>query len=260
MIEAQDLKKMLPNWYENIFETKLLMEIEQELFDELALQIKQTQSNQYVSTADSETLAVYENMLRIVRQSGDTLEMRRFRILSRLSTQKPYTKRYLEEVLLSFGSSVTITSIFDEYRVIIESYFEHQGQMSDLDYMIRTIIPANLVADVNNHLALGDLIEQIFLGAALSAGEFVTITQDFKQTSQTGQSVLAGTGVTAGHFNGVTADFKANTAATQSQKIAVASTLLAQSDLTHDYQAALATKQKAIQSAGAVSADFITLD
>ena len=183
MIVSQDLKRMLPDWYEGLYETNLLMTIEQSLIDDLAVQINRAQSNLYISTADSETLAVYENMLRITRQNGDTLDMRRFRILTRLASQKPYTMRYLEKLLSSFGDQVAVENKYNEYRIIINSYFEKQGQMSDLDYLVRTIIPANLMAEIKNEVR-GQARQTSFLACGMTCTELVVITQDFSESPE----------------------------------------------------------------------------
>lgn len=183
MIVSQDLKRMLPDWYEGLYETNLLMTIEQSLIDDLVTQINRAQSNLYISTADSETLAVYENMLRITRQNGDTLDMRRFRILTRLASQKPYTLRYLEELLSSFGDPATVENKYNEYRIIINSYFEKQGQMSDLDYLVRTIIPANLMAEIKNEVR-GQARQTSFLACGMTCTELVVITQDFNESPE----------------------------------------------------------------------------
>ena len=45
MIETINLKEMLPEWYQGVYEMNKLMEVEQSLLDELALKIKQSQDN-----------------------------------------------------------------------------------------------------------------------------------------------------------------------------------------------------------------------
>lgn len=260
MIVSQDLKRMLPDWYEGLHETNLLMTIEQSLIDDLAVQINRAQSNLYISTADSETLAVYENMLRITRQNGDTLDMRRFRILTRLASQKPYTMRYLEELLSSFGDPATVENKYGEYRIIINSYFEKQGQMSDLDYLVRTIIPANLITEISNHLRMNDLKERICLGASMTIGEMVVITQDFNQSKSIKGKASIAVGLSNVENQNVTADFVSNNQVAINATMAIGQTQVQFSDVTQDFRVVETTAIKSKHAAGIVSAEFIEIN
>ena len=244
MITTQKLKELLPSWYDGLLETKVLMDVEQDLVDALALQIQKVQDNQFIATADSETLTIYEAILHITRQATDTLEMRRLRILSRLSSQKPYTKRYLEEALTSFGGSVTITNIYNEYRLLIKSSFENQGQMSDADYLIRTVIPANLIADVQNHLNLEPLTGRVFMAEGMSTQESLIITQDFNDQTQINKKMALGVGVSQAALNTVTGDFNEVSTITGQVVASAVSTQL---------------QDVCVTSGGFVSAEFITV-
>ncbi|MDT2757360.1 DUF2313 domain-containing protein [Enterococcus asini] len=172
------LKELLPNWYEGIVETDVLMDVEQKLFDELEAQINLAQSNQYVSTADAKTIAIYEQMLGIVTDPLDSLELRRFRVLTRLTTQKPYTLRYLQEVLSSFGDPAELTMFYNEYRLLVEMNFEKMGQVSEIEYIFRTVVPANILVDAQNELKAKVPKTQLFMAAGMTNTELVMITQD----------------------------------------------------------------------------------
>ncbi|MET1928406.1 putative phage tail protein [Enterococcus faecium] len=172
------LKELLPNWYEGIVETDVLMDVEQKLFDDLEAQINLAQSNQYVSTADAKTIAIYEQMLGIVTDPLDSLDLRRFRVLTRLTTQKPYTMRYLQEVLSSFGDPAELTMFYNEYRLLVEMNFEKLGQVSEIEYIFRTVVPANILVDAQNELKAKVPKTQLFMASGMTNTEFVMITQD----------------------------------------------------------------------------------
>ncbi len=172
------LKELLPNWYEGIVETDVLMDVEQKLFDDLEAQINLAQSNQYVSTADAKTIAIYEQILGIVTDQLDSLELRRFRVLTRLTTQKPYTMRYLQEVLSSFGDPAELTMFYNEYRMLVEMNFEKLGQVSEIEYIFRTVVPANILVDAQNELKVKVPKTQLFMASGMTNTELVMITQD----------------------------------------------------------------------------------
>ncbi|WP_251855340.1 putative phage tail protein [Enterococcus italicus] len=260
MILAQDLKRMLPDWYEGIYETNLIIDIEQSQFDELATNINRAQSNMFVSTADSDTIRIYEAMLKISPNPSDTLQARRFRVLTRLASQKPYTNRYLEEMLSAFGSPVNVDYFYDEYRIAINSNFEKVGQIPDLEYLIRTIVPANILAEISNRLELNDLIEQIFLASSVTVCELVSITHDFAEKGNVSQSVFIAGGKVDTELQSITHDFKDSEQLQSTQYVATAQTQAEFQTLSHDFSQQIESKQNMVQSAGNVSAEFITIN
>lgn len=190
------LKDLLPSWYEGIVETDILMNVEQELFDDLALQIKTAQNNQYISTADSKTIAIYELMLGIISDPSDPLELRRFRVLARLTTQKPYTMRYLQEVLSSFDDPAELTMFYNEYRLLVKMDFEKIGQVSEIEYIFRTVVPANVLVDARNEMKAKLPVDQLYLAAGLTITQFVTMSQDVRQVASARAQIYQPVGMT----------------------------------------------------------------
>ncbi len=260
MIETINLKEMLPEWYQGVYEMNKLMEVEQSLLDELALKIKQSQDNLYVSTADSDTIRIYEQMLKIATTSDDTLESRRFRVLTRLASQKPYTKRYLTEMLNSIGTDVTVTCLYDEYTVLINSAFERKGQMVDVDYLIRTIVPANLQVDVRNVLRINAANLKLKQASALTSDEVIYITHDFTSQQRTQQVLVAAAANVAVDQATLTHDFKTGQSTTVNAVIGGGSTAVATLTSTQDYKSAITTSDTLDTAGGVVTADFYTID
>lgn len=178
MIQKMKLKELLPEWYDGIVESELLMAIEDELFEELCIQIEKVHTNQYVSTADNKTIGLYEQMLGITASVSDTLEMRRFRVLTRMTSQVPYTEKYLQELLSSFGDPAELTIFYAEYRLLVEMNFEKIGQVSEIEYLFRSIVPANILVDAKNDITSNPPTGSVFMAASITNSEMVTITQD----------------------------------------------------------------------------------
>jgi len=170
-----NLKEMLPRWYDGIYEMQVLMDVETDLLQELSNHIKSLQSNQYISTADSQTIAMYEQMLRINVDNGDTLELRRFRVLTRIASQKPYTLNYLRELLSSFGGPVELDMLYNDYKLLISMSFERQGEVSEIEYIFRSVVPANIVVEATNSLRLDNYKSQPFLASVTTVNEIVEI-------------------------------------------------------------------------------------
>lgn len=174
MISKQELRALLPSWYEGIVETDVLMEIEDDLFEELRLQIERVQKNQYVSTADEQTIYLYEQMLGITTNLEDPIEARRFRVLTRMTTQRPYTVAYLKELLDSFGEGAEILIFYNEYRLVINTKFEEIGQVDELDYLFRAIVPANMIVESSNEITFSPEQNMMF-GQAVTYTEIIGI-------------------------------------------------------------------------------------
>lgn len=200
------LKELLPIWYEGIVETNILMDVEQRLFDDLESQIKLAQNNQYVSTADSKTIAIYEQMLGIVTDPLDSLELRRFRVLTRLTTQRPYTIRYLQEVLSSFGDPAELTMFYNEYRLLVEMNFEKLGQVSEIEYIFRTVVPANILVDARNEIKPKVPKNQIFIATGMTNTELVMITQDIAEVPSIRTPVYQPFGIVISDFEQTSQD------------------------------------------------------
>ena len=210
MITLLELKELLPTWYTGLLEFETLMQIEQHLLEDLVASIERAQGNLYVSTADSETIAIYERMLRITRQADDTLDMRRFRVLTRLSSQKPYTLRYLSEMLGSIGDNISVNCVYDEYTLLVYSVLEKRGQMDDIDYILRTVVPANLRVSFINQLVANKAAARIALAAVMTVDEFVLAVHDISTQPRTRLPLSVGTVATSSGAQVITHDFKDN--------------------------------------------------
>lgn len=192
-----DLKALLPDWYANVYEMKVLMAAEQTLLDDLAAAIEKGHQNQYVTTADLATIRIYETILNIVPKPDDDLALRRFRVLNLLAVQKPYTLTYLKEVLGSFGPLADVTMDYNRYRLEINSSFEKYGQIGEIESRVRQLVPANIVLAFENRLE-GFTDTDVFLATGMVMTETVLITHDFKAALDvTGVAHVAGAAITA---------------------------------------------------------------
>lgn len=177
-----DLKSLVPSWYSGIYEMDAITTSQQKMMDELTAAVKRGHYNQFVITADVETITVYERMLKITPKPADELELRRFRVLNRLAVKKPYTQRSLEEVLSAFGPLATLEMDYANYLLRIESNFEKYGQIEEIESQVRQIAPANLILDFDNRLE-GFMRSGVFLASAMAVTEVVQITHDFVEST-----------------------------------------------------------------------------
>lgn len=105
---------------------------------------------QFIETLDEYGCERWEAMLKIVVKPTDTLEIRRFTILSKLLQDLPYTMRRLHEVLTRLCGAQYYWVVLKHEEYFIQIWIEIES-MEKQDIVIDTVkrmIPANLILDV----------------------------------------------------------------------------------------------------------------
>ena len=102
-------------------------------------------TNQFIMIAGEMGLSRWETILEIVPRGTDSLEDRRFRILSRLNDMTPYTLPQLRKLLaILFGEGKTSADV-TEYILSVQVPVPTRAQEQALWEMIDRIKPVNIV-------------------------------------------------------------------------------------------------------------------
>ena len=117
-------------------------------------------NNQFIEDVDETGVSRWEKMLSISPRATESLDERKFRILTRINRVEPYTITNLHTLLASLcgadgyfievdNAAYTIT-----VRVVLEAKSSYDAVMD----MLKSIIPANLILDLslkyNSHRTL----------------------------------------------------------------------------------------------------------
>ncbi|MDR0905752.1 MAG: YmfQ family protein [Oscillospiraceae bacterium] len=158
MYNDVDLFNLLPEKFKEIADFKALMLTEEIELAELRVYMRRVQLNFYIQTCDEPTLADFERMLQIDINPGDSLSVRRWRVLWRWNRRPPYTMGMLREDLnLMLGAgNYTIEQNVGEYYIKITAKNPATEVYQELVYMLVTTIPAHLQFEVG-----GEYIETI---------------------------------------------------------------------------------------------------
>ncbi|NGT65608.1 DUF2313 domain-containing protein [Clostridium perfringens] len=142
-----DIKPYFPLLYENILEIDTLVEAENSILDKLNAEINRVKDNEYIVTADKETIKRYEILLRITDGDDKDLEFRRQRVLNRLAMNMPFTLRALKQKLNELiGKGNYVVSVDNEnYTLIVESKILNQVWFNETYITINKMKPANIV-------------------------------------------------------------------------------------------------------------------
>lgn len=154
------LIKYLPVFVQDFAEIRQIMNAEQGSIDATWTGENQVQKEQYISTASVYTIERWESMLSISPKATETLEDRRFRILTRLQSDTPYTMLKLNEKLSNLcgadGYHITLTA--SSYAIDIKLALGNKSMMDDVEKILKEMIPANMVQTIsilyNTHTTL----------------------------------------------------------------------------------------------------------
>jgi hypothetical protein len=180
MSQLYRLKDLLPDYYDRVFEMQQLMAAEQPVIDDFQFIVDQAVQNEFIVTADSKGLSIFETMYGIQPAAGASIEMRRFHLLTFLALNRPYTFNYLREVLKSLDPESSAELINDLYQLKIDTYLERAGETAELDNFLQQVLPANLDRVANNHVD-GNTSGHTYLASGIVPTEVVVITQDYRE-------------------------------------------------------------------------------
>lgn len=196
MIREVDLVSYLPPFVAGYKETNLTLTAENPEFVLVWEAADRALKNEFIATADEYGIARFEKLLNIVPIRDDTLENRRARVRFRWFTMLPYTWRMLIQKLsaLCDENDFTIAGQFDFYRIDLNVHLELPGQVEELERIIETMVPCNMVVDVKNSIVINSECATRVLGSAYLAYCYL-ITNDWKEKRTVEGAALTGSGI-----------------------------------------------------------------
>lgn len=118
-------------------------------------------NNRFISSADEDGIKQFENMLNIQSVASDSLEERRFRILSKWNTDTPLTFRKLQYRLALLCGEDGYSLYHDSTQVIVKITLTNKKMFNDVKKLLDEFIPVALLIKLellyNQHLTLKNL-------------------------------------------------------------------------------------------------------
>jgi hypothetical protein len=160
MATDRKLIDYLPHFMQGYRELATIMETEQFEIDRLWLEAENALADQFILEATVNGVKRWESMLGISPKDTDTLDERKFRILTKLNQELPYTLRKLEQALTNLCGnkmfSIEVTAA--EYHVEIKLGLLNKNNYQEVVDVLKKMIPANMTQWVqimyNNHNVL----------------------------------------------------------------------------------------------------------
>jgi D-ribose pyranose/furanose isomerase RbsD len=150
MATDRKLIDYLPQFLQVFREIATIMEVEQFEIDHLNNEIEDALSDQFILHLTEKGAKRWETMLGISPKDTDTLEERRFRILTKQSIDTPYTLRKLEQVLTTLcGADGYLVKVgANEHHVEVKLAVGKHNNYSEVETILNKMIPANLTSHI----------------------------------------------------------------------------------------------------------------
>ena len=141
----------LPPFVQRFKEISEVMATEQKELEMAWENAEATLADQYVMTATINGIKRYEKIFGIVPKATDTLDERRFMVLSKMNEQPPYTLEALKNVLnaLCGEDGYTLFLNMDEYELIVKLGINNEKNFDAVVDLLDRILPANIVRKIS---------------------------------------------------------------------------------------------------------------
>ena len=147
---AKVLYNQLPFYFRPVIEFQDIVKAHGNTLDNFNGLMLRIQDNNYIATADEETIAFWERLLGIVYKFGDTLEYRRARVLQKFNTIVPFSIGFLNDKLKElFGNEYEMSVDSEECTINIKVTSDRYGAVDLLYDLLWDILPAHLQVIAN---------------------------------------------------------------------------------------------------------------
>ena len=149
-MERLEIIEYLPLFVQEYREIKEIMSTEQKELNTLWEECRKTLVNNFIPTADEMGIEKYESIFGILKYADATLEERKFRILTYINGQLPYTYRALENNLTTLcgPDGFKLELDHDNYYISVKVELTAKNNVEAVRELLHRVLPANLVIDL----------------------------------------------------------------------------------------------------------------
>ena len=149
--------------------------------------IDRTLANFFIESADEYGIKRYEDMMGIVPEETDTLDTRRFRVLTKWNNYVPYTEPELYRRLVSICGSEDAFDLEEHYKEYWLRVTTHLGVAGAFDMVANTLddmLPCNLVLELANIMEAKPF-STLYMGGVCCTALGYCITHDLESVVAT---------------------------------------------------------------------------
>lgn len=151
----------LPFIIRDYAEVQGITESQQPEFEQAWKSAEDLLDNQFISTAGNMGLSRWERILEIIPKGTDTLEDRRFRIMTRINEELPYTIPQLRNILktLCGDGNYSAEVVEGTYNLVVKVGVAAKKNFSDVEALLDRVVPQNMIVNLsqlyNTHAEVG---------------------------------------------------------------------------------------------------------
>ena len=163
MATDRKLIDYLPHFLQDFRELSHIMGTEQVEIDSLNKETENALADQFIMDLTINGAKRWESMLGISPKDTDTLNERRFRILTKQSTEVPYTLRKLEHMLTNLCGvgGYRIELIPNNYHITVKLAVGNHNNYSEVETILNKMIPANMTKRIELMYNTYDMLSQL---------------------------------------------------------------------------------------------------
>lgn len=150
MIREVDLLSYIPDFLREYMEMSVIQKVIQPEIQIMEDETDVLFNNQFINSSDERNIKRYETMIRVYPQSGDTLEDRRFKVLSKWNRMIPYTRATLRKKLsMLCGDDGFFMEIKPQKIIIVRVALKSKRSFSEVAALLEEFTPCNMVIDLD---------------------------------------------------------------------------------------------------------------
>lgn len=142
----------LPPLYNDVLEMTSLLTAEGVVMGTASTEAENTLKDQFIQTATNYGITLFEDVLGIVpNPSTESWEYRRLRLLSRMSTNPPFTEEFLDQHLEQIigAGNYTIAVYPATYTVSVRILIPARTFFAEAQLLMLDVVPANMIMDIS---------------------------------------------------------------------------------------------------------------
>lgn len=152
----------LPTYLQTYRELVQIAQGEQDEIDDLWEAKDGVLNNAFIDDADEYGVSRYEEMMSIVATPSETLDERKFAILTKVNEQLPYSMNALHALLITLcgEDGYTMTLTHEDYALDVVLSLAFKGKLGSVTALLERVVPCNLVTTTailyNQHSTLAN--------------------------------------------------------------------------------------------------------
>ncbi len=146
-----DILNYLPEFLQDFREFQELAAAENPEIRALWGSLENVMKEQFISDSTENGVKRWEAILKINPKGSDSLEVRKFRILTRLNEKLPYTYKKLAQQLetLCGESGYSLELRNNEYKLIVRVALTAKSMLAEVEKLLTRIVPVNMYVDLS---------------------------------------------------------------------------------------------------------------